>query len=132
MTVKQDPSTSFPALLHRMLSDIDELAKTDSDMKKLQAVVSWQDHGRAFKVHDKKKFVSIVMPTWFVRIKYSSWIRQLSLFGFHKIHEEGPDKGGELSFTQRRILFLSFQSSLCLIYRLVNCIVHFEPRSNVP
>lgn len=86
--------TSFPAMLHRMLTDIDEMGRNDPSMKSIQSVVSWQAHGNAFRVHDKNKFVDFVMPTWFSRIKYSSWVRQLSSYGFQKIHEDGADKGG--------------------------------------
>ena len=86
-----DPVVSFPVTLHRMLTEIDELAQRDPEMKKLQRIVSWSDHGKAFKVHDRKKFVSIVLPTWFVRLKHSSWIRQLHLYGFKRV-QEGPYK----------------------------------------
>ena len=47
-----------------------------------------------FKVYDRKKFISIVMPTWFVRLKHTSWIRQLNLYAFKRI-QEGPDRGGK-------------------------------------
>ena len=86
--------TTFPAMLYRMLTDIEEMGQQDSAMKTLQEVVSWQEHGRAFRVHNKKKFINVVMPTWFSRIKYSSWVRQLSSYGFQKIHTEGADKKG--------------------------------------
>ena len=86
--------SSFPAMLHRMLTDIDEMGRADPSLKSLQEVVSWQEHGKAFRVHDKKKFIEVVMPTWFSRIKYSSWVRQLSSYGFQKIHADGVDKGG--------------------------------------
>lgn len=57
-----DQTTSFPVLLHKMLSDIDALAKADKNLQKLKLVVSWLPHGRSFKVHDTKKFVDQVMP----------------------------------------------------------------------
>ena len=94
MTERDGSSFSFPVMLHRMLSDIDELAETDSSSNGLQDIVSWQAGGKNFKIHDRKRFISVVMPVWFMRIKYSSWIRQLNNYGFKKIHEEGPNKGG--------------------------------------
>jgi HSF-type DNA-binding len=45
---------SFPAKLHRMLSDIQENG--------MESVVSWAPHGRSFKVHDKKTFLADIMP----------------------------------------------------------------------
>ena len=92
--VEHDRGASFPVILHRMLSDIDELGSKDPDMERLREIVSWQPHGTSFKIHDRKKFISVVMPVWFIRIQYTSWIRQLNTFGFKKIHEDGPDKGG--------------------------------------
>ena len=46
--------SSFPSKLHRMLSDVEENG--------LEKVVSWASHGRSFKVHDKKTFLTEIMP----------------------------------------------------------------------
>ena len=98
--------TSFPAMLFRMLTDIDEMARREPYMKSLQSVVSWQEHGKAFRVHDKKRFIDVVMPTWFSRIKYSSWVRQLSSYGFQKVHTNGADKGGQSILNGSHLLLL--------------------------
>ena len=103
--IERDRSASFPVMLHRMLTDVDELSLKDPDMKSLQEIVSWQPHGTAFKIHDKKKFVSIVMPIWFMRIKYTSWVRQLNTYGFKKDNDDGPDKGGTLAQAKRLCLY---------------------------
>ncbi|CAB9505536.1 shock factor protein 4 [Seminavis robusta] len=87
-----DPNASFPMMLYKMLADIEELAQKHPEMKRLRKIVRWLDHGMAFKVYDRKRFISIVMPTWFIRLKHTSWIRQLNLYGFDRI-QEGPDKG---------------------------------------
>ena len=90
---KADPKESFPSTLHRMLTEIEELASRDSSMAHLKQIISWQQHGFAFKIHDRQKFVNIVMPIWFCRLKYSSFVRQMNLFGFKRIQQEGSDKG---------------------------------------
>jgi len=92
---REKQERSFPAMLHRMLTDIDELVKADPDMKFLEEVVGWQEHGKGFRVHNKAMFIDIAMPTWFSRIKYTSWIRQLSSHWFMKIHTTGGDSGGK-------------------------------------
>ena len=46
---------TFPCMLFRMLLE----AETNG----LQHVVSWQPHGRAFKVHDRSLFVKQLLPT---------------------------------------------------------------------
>ena len=91
-----NPSASFPCMLHQCLTDIQALSQRDPAMASLQTIVGWQKQGAAFRVHDKKKFEDLIMPVWFVRLKYSSFVRQLSLFGFKKIHKETADakKGG--------------------------------------
>ena len=90
---KADPKESFPSTLHRMLTEIEELATREASMAHLKDIISWQEHGMAFKVHDRQKFVNIVMPIWFCRLKYSSFVRQMNLFGFKRIQQEGSDKG---------------------------------------
>lgn len=53
-TAKQDSAGNFPVMLHRMLTEIDSLSESDPAMNHLCGIVSWLDHGRAFKIHDKK------------------------------------------------------------------------------
>lgn len=91
--VRADPRESFPSTVHRMLTEIEDMAIKDSSMAYLQKIISWQKHGMAFKIHDKNKFTNIVMPIYFSRLKYSSFIRQTNLFGFKRINSEGADKG---------------------------------------
>lgn len=44
----------FPARLHFMLDDLENDGRDD--------IVSWQPHGRSFKVHNKDGFVKDVIP----------------------------------------------------------------------
>jgi HSF-type DNA-binding len=91
-----DPSASFPCMLHQCLRDIEALGQRDPAMQKLSAIVGWQKQGAAFRVHDKHQFEALIMPVWFIRLKYSSFVRLLSLYGFKKIHKDTQDaqKGG--------------------------------------
>lgn len=83
-------STPFPYKLHIMLNNMDaEAAKGDLRGK---SIVGWQPHGRAFRVHKKDEFVGRVMPHFFNGSKYSSFVRQLNLYGFIRI-TVGQDKG---------------------------------------
>ena len=88
-----DSRETFPSTLHRMLTEIDQLANNNPSMGNLKSAISWQDHGMAFKIHDRKKFIELIMPQWFCRLKYTSFVRQLNLFGFKRIHKDGADKG---------------------------------------
>jgi len=75
----------FPAVLHRMMEDATDRAFSN--------IVSWQDHGRAFLIHEPKAFVADVLPKYFKHSKLSSFQRQLSLYGFVRLTQDGQDRG---------------------------------------
>lgn len=78
-------ATPFPLKLHLMLDN--------ANAEMFEDIVSWQPHGRCFKVHEPKKFVEIVMPRWFNQSRFTSFQRQLNLYGFCRL-TTGPDRGG--------------------------------------
>ena len=57
----------------------------------LSNVVSWQPHGRCFKVHDVPTF-KILLQNYFKLSKLASFQRQLNLYGFQRL-TVGLDKG---------------------------------------
>ena len=83
-------------MVHAMLSAIDDLCENNPNQK-IHQIVSWLPHGQAFKIHDRNKFTNVVMPIWFMRLKYVSWVRQLNQYGFKTI-QDGPDRGGMLEY----------------------------------
>lgn len=74
-----DHSTSitFPEKLMDILSRGDETAD----------ILSWQSHGRSFKVRDNERILRFFRQT-----KYSSFTRQLNLWGYRRI-THGEDAG---------------------------------------
>ena len=51
-------------------------------------------HGRAFKIHNEVLFVREVLSVYVFQSKMSSFIRQLRMYGFHKIRSKlNVDKG---------------------------------------
>ena len=64
----------------------------DVEQKGLDSIVSWLADGTAFKVHNKDKFVAIIMPQYFYSNKFKSFQRNLNLWGFESIRQ-GPNKG---------------------------------------
>ncbi|KAL7477761.1 hypothetical protein ACHAW6_003556 [Cyclotella cf. meneghiniana] len=78
--VTKKSTSNFPAKLHRMISD-----PTNSQ------AIQWQPHGRAWRVIDKDLLVEVVIPKYFVQTKYESFTRQLSGWGFKRLHQTGPD-----------------------------------------
>lgn len=77
-------SLSFPLKLHHVLDVV--------EAEGLSSVVSWQPHGKAFRVHQPRVFVEVVLKRFFCQTKYPSFQRQLNLYGFSRF-KEGPDKG---------------------------------------
>jgi hypothetical protein len=75
----------FPLRLHELLDTIENDGYAD--------VISWQPHGRSFCIHKNKEFVDTVMPRYFRQSKWTSFQRQLNLYGFTRI-TRGQDKGG--------------------------------------
>lgn len=70
----------FPRKLHEILTD------ESSD------VIAWSRTGRAFYIRDMETFVSHILLKYFKHEKYSSFQRQLNLYGFRKI-QKGEDTG---------------------------------------
>jgi hypothetical protein len=56
-------------------------------------IVSWQPHGRAFRVHQPDVFARTVMSRYFKQTKYKSFLRQLHIYGFQRIQGNGKDRG---------------------------------------
>lgn len=73
---------NFPARLHKILSE-----PTHSD------VITWMPHGRAWRIIDKERLVSEVIPSYYVCKKYESFTRQLNGWGFKRLHQHGSDFG---------------------------------------
>jgi hypothetical protein len=68
---------AFPGRLHAMLDM--------ASQKNFEDIVSWQPCGKAFKVHDTKRFAESIMPTYFNQTKYKSFLRQVNIYGFHRL-----------------------------------------------
>ncbi|CAB9505248.1 Heat stress transcription factor [Seminavis robusta] len=90
---------TFPHKLYRMLFEVEKNGQED--------IVSFFPHGKAFIVHDPKRFVEEIMPRYFSTSRMSSFQRQLNLYGFQRI-DDGPEKGG---FVHQ--YFQKGQRSLC-------------------
>jgi hypothetical protein len=79
-----EPTSTFPAKLHKMLDDAEENDFSD--------VVSWNNGGSSFKVHKPMEFSDTIMPAYFNQTKYKSFQRQVNLYAFVRIHQ-GSHKG---------------------------------------
>jgi hypothetical protein len=73
-------NASFPKKLYDLVNAGDE------------AVVRWEEHGRAFRIIDSEKFAEEILPIYFRHSKLTSFQRQLNLYGFRRI-TKGEDQG---------------------------------------
>merc|ERR1711862_642939 len=58
--------------------------------KGLSKIIEWSVSGKAFRIDNVSQFASIVLPKYFRTSKFSSFQRNLNLYGFFKVRR-GPD-----------------------------------------
>lgn len=70
---KQQPS--FVSKLYSMLED-----------NTIEEMISWGPSGTTFSVANPAEFAKIVLPNWFKHSNWQSFVRQLNMYGFHKVN----------------------------------------------
>lgn len=70
---KQQPS--FVSKLYSMLED-------DS----ISEMICWGPSGTVFSVANPAEFSKVVLPNWFKHSNWQSFVRQLNMYGFHKVN----------------------------------------------
>ncbi|KAI2511485.1 hypothetical protein MHU86_2921 [Fragilaria crotonensis] len=86
-TGKRGVPQQFPRRLSEMLDSEAHLAKIDPHH---QNIISWSDSGKAFRIANVSLFSSRILPKYFRTSKFSSFQRNLNLYGFCKVRR-GPD-----------------------------------------
>jgi hypothetical protein len=54
----------------------------------LSSIVRWTEDGRSFSVKNVKEFSEKVLPKYFKHSNFSSFVRQLNMYDFHKMRDE--------------------------------------------
>lgn len=75
---KHHKTAAFVGKLRTILSDPD-----------IKHIVSWENSGLSFSIHNLQSFESSILPKYFRHNRYSSFVRQLNMYGFHKIRTPG-------------------------------------------
>jgi len=78
---KGDDAVTFPVKLYAILADPDN-----------HHAISWQPHGRSWKVHKRDIFMKEVCPKYFSQTKFESFVRQSNGWGFRRLKRDGPDR----------------------------------------
>jgi hypothetical protein len=67
--------------VHRIYSIISDPAASDS--------IAWTESGLSFAINDLQHFSSEILPKYFRHKNFSSFVRQLNMYGFRKERETG-------------------------------------------
>jgi len=84
----------FPWKLHLLLErcEYDHKQQLASNPRECQDMpISWLPCGKAFKVHNKERFVKEIMPSFFGTQSFKTFQRNLNLWGFTRV-SKGPQK----------------------------------------
>lgn len=99
----------FPVKLYHMLEYI------DLHEPMLANIISWQPHGRCFLCRDAAEMEKLILPIYFKHGNFNSFRRQLNMWGFIRLNQEGPDNGAYY-----HDLFLRSKRYLCRDIKKIN------------
>ncbi|KAI9477093.1 hypothetical protein BDB00DRAFT_776042 [Zychaea mexicana] len=68
---------NVPAFLNKLYNMVDDLTTDD--------LIRWADDGMSFIVLRHEDFAKRVLPRFFKHSNFSSFVRQLNMYGFHKV-----------------------------------------------
>lgn len=72
-------------------------------------VISFQPHGRALRIHNAMRFQTDILPRYFPDNKHvGSFLRQLNIYGFRRMINNGPDRD-----SYYHAMFLRGRPDLC-------------------
>ncbi|KAJ7470524.1 transcription factor Hsf1 [Mycena latifolia] len=67
----------IPAFLNKLYEMVND--------EKTNHLIEWSSAGDTFYVYDQERFSREVLPHWFKHQNFASFVRQLNMYGFHKI-----------------------------------------------
>jgi hypothetical protein len=83
---KQKPRKSTANVLQKRPAFVIKLWKMINDSSNSQ-YISWMKNGKAFQVNDRENFMKYVLPKYFKHNNFASFVRQLNMYGWHKIQD---------------------------------------------
>ncbi|KAJ6500370.1 transcription factor Hsf1 [Mycena sanguinolenta] len=71
------PAPRIPAFLDKLYEMVNDPETNE--------LIKWSDSGDSFYVYDQVTFARELLPHWFKHQNFASFVRQLNMYGFHKI-----------------------------------------------
>ena len=56
-------------------------------------IIHWNNEGTGFIIIDSDKLANMILPNFYIHNKYSSFVRQLNIYGFHKMKSTISEDG---------------------------------------
>eukprot|EP00158_Paraphelidium_tribonemae_P003370 Partr_v1_DN26075_c0_g1_i1_m396 putative transcription factor len=75
--ISLNPSHQIPAFLTKVYNMVSDSGSND--------LVRWSENGQSFLVCRQEDFAHSVLPRFFKHNNFSSFVRQLNMYGFHKV-----------------------------------------------
>eukprot|EP00123_Amoebidium_parasiticum_P012784 comp21574_c0_seq1/m.30145 comp21574_c0_seq1/g.30145 ORF comp21574_c0_seq1/g.30145 comp21574_c0_seq1/m.30145 type:complete len:392 (-) comp21574_c0_seq1:192-1367(-) len=72
-----NPTTGVSTFLQKLLAMVEDHT--------CDHLISWSPDGNSFRVHDPVTFAKEVLPKFFKHNNFSSFVRQLNMYDFHKV-----------------------------------------------
>jgi hypothetical protein len=66
----------------------------DAETEGNEHIFSWFPNGTSFRIHNRAKFISTILPKYYYRINVRSFLRQLNLYGFERETERSSPEFG--------------------------------------
>ena len=73
----KSPRNAIPSFLVKLYDILES--------EKYKHVVHWNDNGRSFHVENYHLFSDEILPLYFKHRNFSSFVRQLNMYDFHKV-----------------------------------------------
>jgi len=77
------PKSNIPAFLLKTYDILENTAHSDT--------ISWNKEGTAFIVYSVNEFAEKILPKYFKHNNFSSFVRQLNMYDFHKSKQDGKE-----------------------------------------
>ncbi|KAJ8655794.1 hypothetical protein O0I10_008458 [Lichtheimia ornata] len=81
-----DADSSSGSVMRTQAAFVNKLYKMLEDPS-IHHLISWSENGELFSVSNPTSFSKVVLPQYFKHNNWQSFVRQLNMYGFHKVND---------------------------------------------